>query len=113
MVGWHVRAHELARDPGVEPLAALAGLPGATSPVLDGVLAPGVLGTGLHGPVLALNPELADLVLARALGASGWAPLPVPAVALARSRRIAELTRQAEHPGRQRPRPARGRRRSA
>jgi lipid II isoglutaminyl synthase (glutamine-hydrolysing) len=34
----------------------------------DGVVTPSVLGTYLHGPVLARNPALADAVLARVLG---------------------------------------------
>lgn len=34
-----------------------------------------VLGTYLHGPVLARNPALADLVLSRALGGGALAPL--------------------------------------
>lgn len=42
----------------------------------EGVLQGSVLATYLHGPVLARNPALADLVLARALGRS-LPPLPM------------------------------------
>ncbi|WP_371152926.1 glutamine amidotransferase [Buchananella felis] len=41
---------------------------GATDGRLDGAIAGSVLGTYAHGPVLARNPQLADALLARALG---------------------------------------------
>jgi CobQ-like glutamine amidotransferase family enzyme len=90
MIGWTSGGATVTSDPGVAPLAELDGEP----PAADGVLAEGVIGTLLHGPVLALNPELADLVLARALGVTGWEPLPIPSIETARARRIAELARQ-------------------
>ena len=37
---------------------------------VDGAVSGNVFGTYLHGPVLARNPEFADLLLARALGAT-------------------------------------------
>lgn len=43
----------------------------------DGVVTPSVLGTYLHGPVLARNPALADAVLARVLGRD-LPPLELP-----------------------------------
>ena len=93
MIGWHSHSFQVARDPGVDHLTEIATRdPGAASP--DGVVTPFVIGTQLHGPALALNPELADLVLAQALGVSGWDPLPIPSVQTARARRIAELTSQ-------------------
>jgi CobQ-like glutamine amidotransferase family enzyme len=59
-----------------------------------------VLGTRLHGPLLALNPELADLVLARALGREEpWPTLESPAVERARRERIAEVRRDAPAAG--------------
>jgi hypothetical protein len=93
MLGWHADAFEVAHDPGVDHLVALATADGAAA--IDGVLAPGVIATLLHGPALALNPELADLVLARALRAPDWDALPIPAVEDARARRMLELRRQA------------------
>ncbi len=43
----------------------------------DGVLTPTVIGTYLHGPVLARNPDLADFLLHRATGLA-LPPLEVP-----------------------------------
>lgn len=96
MVGWASGAATLTRKPGVAPLAELEDDVGGS----DGVIGDGVIGTQLHGPVLALNPELADLVLARALGGPRWDPLPIPSVEVARSRRIAEATGSARPPRR-------------
>ena len=92
MIGWLSHGFEVTREPGIEHLVTLGTNDPAAAPTFDGVIAPGVIGTQLHGPVLALNPELADLVLARALGVSGWDPMPIPRVDTARSGRIAELT---------------------
>lgn len=91
MVGWTSGGASISHDPGVTPLVEVLGSPEEPTSMRDGVLADGVIGTSLHGPVLALNPELADLVLARALGVTGWDPLPMPGAELARSRRITEL----------------------
>jgi CobQ-like glutamine amidotransferase family enzyme len=59
----------------------------------DGVIRGRILGTYLHGPVLALNPRLADAVLTQVIG-----PLPEvddpefeAHVALARSRRLTKF----------------------
>jgi hypothetical protein len=92
MVGWHSRSLEVERDRGVHHLVELATGAQGAAPDLDGVLTPAVIGTQLHGPVLALNPELTDLVLARALGVPSWDPMPIPTVETARARRIAEVT---------------------
>jgi CobQ-like glutamine amidotransferase family enzyme len=54
----------------------------------DGAVAGHVIATYLHGPVLARNPELADLLLAWAVGAP-LQPLDVPAVDLLRKHRLA------------------------
>ncbi|WP_024793689.1 type 1 glutamine amidotransferase [Tomitella biformata] len=50
-----------------------------------------LIATYLHGPVLARNPELADLLIARALGVelSALAPLQLAEVDLLRSERLA------------------------
>ena len=65
---------------GVEPFAALRlGTGNGGDPARDGAVIGNVLGTYVHGPLLARNPEVADLLLARALGRdleplpSGWA----------------------------------------
>jgi hypothetical protein len=44
----------------------------------DGVLTDTVIGTYLHGPVLARNPDLADLILRRVTGQPSLPPLTVP-----------------------------------
>ncbi|MFI6043264.1 type 1 glutamine amidotransferase [Nocardia sp. NPDC051321] len=55
---------------------------------LEGVVHGSVIGTYLHGPALARNPELADLLLARALGVTELAPLPMPEVEQLRRERL-------------------------
>jgi hypothetical protein len=90
MVGWQSGRCTLTDDPAVQSLLDVRGT-GDGPAMPDGALAEGIVATTLHGPVLALNPELADLVLGRALGVPAWEPLPVPAVDLARDRRSAEV----------------------
>ena len=53
----------------------------------EGVVQGSVLGTYMHGPVLARNPELADYLLERALGTT-LAPLELPEVAQLRKERL-------------------------
>ncbi|NIL86620.1 Cobyric acid synthase [Rhodococcus fascians] len=53
----------------------------------EGVVQGSVLGTYMHGPVLARNPELADYLLERALGTT-LAPLDLPEVAQLRRERL-------------------------
>ncbi|MFD0361940.1 type 1 glutamine amidotransferase [Nocardia sp. GCM10030253] len=55
---------------------------------LEGVVQGSTLGTYMHGPALARNPELADLLLARALGISELAPLDLPEVEQLRRERL-------------------------
>lgn len=59
---------------------------GAGSPV-DGVVQGSVLGTYMHGPALARNPELADYLLSRAIGRE-LEPLELSDVALLRRERL-------------------------
>jgi CobQ-like glutamine amidotransferase family enzyme len=61
---------------------------------LDGFRAGRIWATYAHGPVLALNPWLADAVLAEALEMSELAPLPSVADQLYESR-CRVLTRRA------------------
>lgn len=92
MVGWVSHDQSVLRDPGVHPLVELER--GAVHEALepDGARSGRIVATRLHGPVLALNPELADLVLALALGTEqAWEPLASPAVERARAERIAEI----------------------
>ena len=55
---------------------------------LEGAVQGSVIGTYLHGPVLARNPELADHLLARALGVDSLPPLDLPEVELLRQERL-------------------------
>lgn len=63
--------------PEARPLANVQRGPGnaGENDTEEGALQGSVVGTYLHGPVLARNPALADLLLARALGTT-LAPLP-------------------------------------
>lgn len=54
----------------------------------EGAVQGSVIGTYLHGPVLARNPELADHLLARALGVDSLPPLDLPEVDLLRRERL-------------------------
>ncbi len=56
----------------------------------DGVVQGGIIATYLHGPVLARNPQLADLLLARALGVelSELPPVDMPYIAQLRAQRL-------------------------
>ncbi|MEV3960837.1 glutamine amidotransferase [Nocardia sp. NPDC050193] len=55
---------------------------------LEGVVQGSVLGTYMHGPVLARNPELADYLLCRALGVDSLPPLDLPEVDQLRRERL-------------------------
>lgn len=70
---------------GLRPLATVTvgvgnGPDPAGRPTGEGAITGRIVGTYLHGPVLARNPALADLLLARVLGveAGELAPLDVP-----------------------------------
>ncbi|WP_036497284.1 type 1 glutamine amidotransferase [Nocardia aobensis] len=55
---------------------------------LEGVVQGSVLGTYMHGPALARNPELADHLLTRALGGRELEPLDLPEVERLRRERL-------------------------
>lgn len=76
------------------------GVPGNGSPgngtpggAVDGVVQGSIIATYLHGPVLARNPELADLLLCRALGVDSLPPVEVPAIEQLRRERLAAARR--------------------
>jgi CobQ-like glutamine amidotransferase family enzyme len=92
MVGWVSTDVMTVREAGISRLLELVG--DTRHPSEDGVDTTRAVGTRLHGPVLALNPELADLVLTRTTGQSGWPPLLVPSLERARSSRLAALIAQ-------------------
>ncbi|MDC4232261.1 glutamine amidotransferase [Actinomyces sp. B33] len=86
--------------PGARPLGrVLSGVgngapegPGDGAVPVDGVVQGPIIATYMHGPVLARNPHLADLLLSRAVGAD-LAPLDVPGVAALRAERLAAAQR--------------------
>ena len=100
LIGWEAHDLRTEREDGARALFTLEVGAGnrtddAVGATTEGVLAGSVLGTRLHGPLLALNPELADLVLARATQRSEpWPALEAPAVERARRERIAEVRRE-------------------
>ena len=74
--------------PDARPLAAvLTGAGNRLGDGFDGAVQGSVVATYLHGPCLARNPELADLLLTRVLGP--LAPLELPEVEQLRRERLA------------------------
>jgi CobQ-like glutamine amidotransferase family enzyme len=74
--------------PDAAPLAKVThGVGNGVGDGREGVVQGSVLGTYMHGPVLARNPELADYLLERALGTT-LAPLDLPEVAQLRKERL-------------------------
>ncbi|GAA5029185.1 type 1 glutamine amidotransferase [Terrabacter aeriphilus] len=101
LTGWEANDLRTVREDGARALFTLEIGAGnrtedSSGDVTEGVLAGSVIGTRLHGPLLSLNPELADLVLARATGRTEpWPTLASPSVERARTQRIAEARRDA------------------
>ena len=84
-----------ASSSATEPAAsasrsATAAAPGSS---VEGVVQGSIIATYMHGPVLARNPELADLLLCRALGVDSLPPVDIPAVEQLRRERIAAARR--------------------
>jgi hypothetical protein len=87
LTGFENHAGRTTLAPGQSPLSDVVHGVGNGNGC-DGVLLGGVVGTYLHGPVLARNPALADLLLSRAVGAE-LAPLEVPDQEAARQAHLA------------------------
>ena len=80
--------------PGTRPLATvLRGTGNGTREHGDGVLTPAVVGTYLHGPVLARNPALADEVLHLVTG-QALPPLDLPDQEAVRQTRLGRRRRR-------------------
>jgi lipid II isoglutaminyl synthase (glutamine-hydrolysing) len=76
--------------PGVTPLArVIRGVGNGDGSATEGAALGRVLGTYLHGPVLARNPAVADLLLAWALHVDGLVPLDDRAQEALRQERLA------------------------
>ncbi|MFC4124215.1 type 1 glutamine amidotransferase [Nocardia rhizosphaerae] len=77
--------------PAATPLAKVTrGVGNGVGDGTEGVVQGSVIGTYLHGPALARNPELADLLIARALGIppTDLPPLDLPVVDRLRRERL-------------------------
>jgi CobQ-like glutamine amidotransferase family enzyme len=78
--------------PAAKPLARVSvGAGNRAGDGLDGAVHGSVVATYLHGPCLARNPELADLLLSRVVGE--LAPLELDEVATLRRERLASASR--------------------
>ncbi len=72
-----------------KPLARVTrGVGNGVGDALEGVIQGSVIGTYMHGPALARNPELADHLLRRALGVDELEPLLLPEVDQLRRERL-------------------------
>ena len=82
---------KLTRGTGNADTAATSDLSdGAVQRAAEGAIQGSVIATYMHGPVLARNPQLADLLLAKALGValSELEPLDIPAIDRLRTERF-------------------------
>ncbi len=95
MVGFENHGGETRIGPGVTPFATVVRGRGNDG-LVDGFRVGRVWATYAHGPVLALNPWLADAVLSEALGGWDLAPLETVADRLYDSRCRALRTRSAD-----------------
>jgi CobQ-like glutamine amidotransferase family enzyme len=78
LTGFENHRGATALGPGARPLGrVLRGTGNGTPGRGEGVLTDRIVGTYLHGPVLARNPALADAVLSRATGRT-FEPLDLP-----------------------------------
>lgn len=80
----------LVPGPNARHLARRAAGTANTGPQHEGVVQGSIIATSLQGPVLAWNPELADLLIARVLGTgpNELEPLVIPAVDALRAERL-------------------------
>ena len=70
MTGFENHSSVTTLGAGVEPFGTVISGNGNGVAGLDGAISNNIFGTYLHGPILARNPEFADLLLERALGES-------------------------------------------
>lgn len=70
LTGFENHSSVTTLGPDATPFASVISGNGNGVAGLDGAMSENVFGTYLHGPVLARNPEFADLLLERALGTS-------------------------------------------
>ncbi|WP_350258450.1 glutamine amidotransferase [Scrofimicrobium sp. R131] len=75
--------------PDARPLGEVLAGTGNGFDRVEGAVQGSIIATYLHGPVLARNPELADLLLSQALG-QDLAPLELPAIDQLRQERLSD-----------------------
>lgn len=76
--------------PAAKPLGMVRhGVGNGVGDGAEGVAQGSVIGTYMHGPALARNPELADHLLCRALGVDSLTPLDLPEIHRLRRERLA------------------------
>jgi CobQ-like glutamine amidotransferase family enzyme len=68
LVGFENHQGDTHLAPSAQPFARVPAPRPWQRPRPEGAVSGGVIGTYFHGPVLALNPELADLLLSRVVG---------------------------------------------
>ena len=90
LTGFENHGGRTTLGPGVEPLGRVAVGHGNGVAGVDGVLADGILGTYLHGPVLPRNPALADHLLAGVVGADALTPVDDRLLERLRAERLTE-----------------------
>jgi CobQ-like glutamine amidotransferase family enzyme len=88
MSGYETHVGRTTLGPGVEPLAGLE-LGTGNGDGREGAITGRVIGTWLHGPATARNPELADLILSRVLDRI-LEPLDDPGVTALRDQHVSE-----------------------
>ncbi|MCF8588724.1 type 1 glutamine amidotransferase [Gordonia liuliyuniae] len=87
--GFENHRGETALGAAAKPLGRVRhGVGNGGGDAVEGVVQGSVIGTYMHGPLLARNPEFADYLLARATG-SELAPLDLPQVDRLRRERLA------------------------
>ena len=92
MTGFENHRGGTVLGPAAPPLArVICGAGNRAGDGIDGAVQGSVIATYLHGPCLARNPELADLLLSRVVGE--LAPLEIDEVALLRRERLAASRR--------------------
>ncbi|SIR95798.1 type 1 glutamine amidotransferase [Williamsia sterculiae] len=80
--------------PAARPLGRVDhGVGNGAGEKIEGAVQGSVIGTYLHGPALARNPQLADLLLRRALGVESLPPLDLDEVNRLRTERLAAARR--------------------
>ena len=79
LTGFENHGGQTTLGPGVRPLArVIHGVGNGDGSGTEGAVSGRIIGTYLHGPVLARNPALADLLLRWALEGDGPRPRPTP-----------------------------------